>query len=89
MSEQEHLCRNIMLLLDATVRQAPNYRVSYGEVTLNATSERRNKKRDPADRARSGYKMDVLVEFHGLHWKPEIDCGEISLVAPARRSRWT
>jgi len=74
----EHLCRNLMPLMDATVRRAPQLRVSYGERILNATAVRRNKERDPENRARAGYKVDVIVEFLGLHWMPEIGCGEVS-----------
>jgi len=33
---------------------------------------------DPTERARMGYRVDVLVKFHGLHWSPDLACGEIS-----------
>ncbi|RUP11979.1 hypothetical protein BC936DRAFT_139897 [Jimgerdemannia flammicorona] len=52
MSETEHQCRNIMPLLDATIRIDNQYRIKYGEQSLEATAARRNKGRDPNDRAR-------------------------------------
>ena len=64
--------------------------LSSGECTLYATAERRNKKRDPVDRARVGYKVDLIVEFTGLHWKPEIGCGKVAGGLPrcSRSKEW-
>jgi hypothetical protein len=38
---------------------------------------RRNKGRDPIKRARTGYKVDILVELGSL-WRPALGCGEVS-----------
>ncbi|RUP10420.1 hypothetical protein BC936DRAFT_140009 [Jimgerdemannia flammicorona] len=90
MSEFEHLMRNLVPLLDATVGQVQDHRVHYGEHTLQATAVRRNKDSNPAQRARTGYKVDVLVEFLDLDWRPDISCGEVSGGLPrcSRAKEW-
>ncbi|RUP50306.1 hypothetical protein BC936DRAFT_139674 [Jimgerdemannia flammicorona] len=88
LTEMEHLCRNVMPLMDATVRGTPQLRVSYGERTLNATAERQNKKRNPANRARAGYKVDIIIEFSGLHWMPETRFLAGSHAAHGQKNGW-
>lgn len=45
---------------------------------------------DPTERARIGYKVDVLIKLPGLHWSPDIGCGEISGGLPrcTRAKEW-
>ncbi|CAG8557202.1 8515_t:CDS:2 [Paraglomus occultum] len=79
LSEMEHISRNVMPLLDATVGLDTECRVHYyGERTLEATADRRNKGRDPFGRARDGYKVDAIIEYQELSWLPTIGCGEVS-----------
>ncbi|RUS29178.1 hypothetical protein BC938DRAFT_480958 [Jimgerdemannia flammicorona] len=77
MSEMEHTARNIMPFIDATAGQQQRFQIYYGEKSLRATAMRRNKGGDPTKRARTGYKVDVLIELDSL-WKPTIGCGEVS-----------
>ena len=49
-----------------------------GEQTLEPTAVRRNEGSDPNERARAGYKVDVIVEYRELNWLPVIGCGETS-----------
>jgi len=62
-----------------------------GEHTLEPTASRRNLARDPNERARLGYRVDVIVEFTKLHWTPVVACGEISGGLPrcCRNKEWT
>ncbi|GBC01295.1 hypothetical protein RclHR1_04130011 [Rhizophagus clarus] len=77
-SEYEHMMRNIVPFIDATINKVPEYRIRYFESTLHATAIRRNMGGDPTECARIGYKVDVLIKLPGLHWSPDIGCGEIS-----------
>lgn len=49
-----------------------------GEVSLKASSERRNEHADPQKRARIGQKCDYLLTFRGLAYQPEVLIGEVS-----------
>ncbi|RUS30813.1 hypothetical protein BC938DRAFT_478930 [Jimgerdemannia flammicorona] len=69
-SEVKHMFRNIVPLIDATMRSMRELKIRY--------AVRRNKGRDPADRAKMGYRVDIQVEFRDLHWQPTVGCGEIS-----------
>jgi len=37
-----------------------------------------------------GYRVDVLVKFYGLHWSPDLACGETSgrLLKCSRAKEW-
>ncbi|RUS14361.1 hypothetical protein BC937DRAFT_93933 [Endogone sp. FLAS-F59071] len=74
-SEMEHTMRNIVPFLDATIGCDQECRVHYGEQTLEPTAVRRNEGSDPNERARAGYKVDVIVEYQDLNWLPVIGCG--------------
>ncbi|CAB5358204.1 unnamed protein product [Rhizophagus irregularis] len=89
LSEVEHMFRNIVPLLDATIRKDNHYRVKYGETLLEATANRRNKGTDPNDRARIGYKVDVIFEYR-ISWAPVIGCMEVSGGLPrcSRSKEW-
>ncbi|CAG8687449.1 130_t:CDS:2 [Funneliformis mosseae] len=76
--EYEHTMRNVIPFVDASIRDASDYVIRYFESTLRATAIRRNSGGDPTERARMGYRVDVLVKFNGLHWSPDLGCGEIS-----------
>ena len=67
-----------------------NFCLHSGEHSLDATAERRSEKTDPANRARAGYKVDVIIKYTGLHWTPEISCGEVSGGLPrcTRAKEW-
>ncbi|RUS13040.1 hypothetical protein BC937DRAFT_86445 [Endogone sp. FLAS-F59071] len=78
MSDVEHIIRNVTPLLDATVLQADDLRVEFGEQSLKATTARRNKNRNPEERARAGFKVDAIILYVGLYWHPEIGCGEVA-----------
>ncbi|PKK65444.1 hypothetical protein RhiirC2_808957 [Rhizophagus irregularis] len=90
LSEFEHTSRNIIPLLDATIRKDNHYRVKYGETSLEATANRRNKGTDPNDRARIGYKVDVIFEYREIRWIPVIGCMEVSGGLPrcSRSKEW-
>ncbi|CAB4416404.1 unnamed protein product [Rhizophagus irregularis] len=91
-SEYEHMMRNIMPFIDASIQKVPDYRVRYFESTLQATAIRRNLGGDPTEHARMGYRVDVLIKLPGLHWSPDIGCGEISGVfqgALVLKNGWT
>ncbi|CAI2195091.1 64_t:CDS:2, partial [Funneliformis geosporum] len=77
-SEYEHTMRNVIPFIDASIRDEPDYVIRYFESTLRATAIRRNSGGDPTERARMGYRVDVLVNFHGLYWSPDLGCGEVS-----------
>ncbi|RUS17624.1 hypothetical protein BC937DRAFT_89709, partial [Endogone sp. FLAS-F59071] len=68
-SEMEHTMRNMVPYLDATVGCDQECRVHYGEQALEPTAVRRNTGSNPNDRARAGYKVDVIVEYQQLNWK--------------------
>ncbi|PKY56501.1 hypothetical protein RhiirA4_507390 [Rhizophagus irregularis] len=77
-SEYEHMMQNIMPFIDASIQKVPDYRVRYFESTLQATAIHCNLGGDPTEHARMGYRVDVLIKLPGLHWSPDIGCGEIS-----------
>ncbi|CAB4477053.1 unnamed protein product [Rhizophagus irregularis] len=77
-SEYEHTMRNVIPFIDASIRDVPDYVIQYFESTLRATAIRRNSGGDPTERARMGYRVDVLIKFNGLHWSPDLGCGEVS-----------
>ncbi|CAI2173895.1 10237_t:CDS:2 [Funneliformis geosporum] len=88
--EYEHTMRNVIPFIDASIRDVSDYVIRYFESTLRATAIRRNLGGDPTERARMGYRVDVLVKFHGLHWSPDLACGEISGGLPrcSRAKEW-
>ncbi|RGB25990.1 hypothetical protein C1646_771024 [Rhizophagus diaphanus] len=90
LSEVDHLFRNIVPLLDATIGRDNHYWVKYGKASLEATANRRNKGTDPNDRARIGYKVDVIFEYRGISWTPAIGCIEVSggLTRCSRSKEW-
>ncbi|RUS16021.1 hypothetical protein BC937DRAFT_91690 [Endogone sp. FLAS-F59071] len=71
-SEMEHTMRNIVPFLDATIGCDQECREQ--EQTLEPTAVRRNEGSDPNERARAGYKVDVIVEYQDLNWLPVIGC---------------
>ncbi|CAG8613852.1 8196_t:CDS:2 [Paraglomus brasilianum] len=75
LSEYEHIMRNLAPFVDALIRKAPNYRACYFE---NTTAAHCNKGGDPTDQTWIGLKVDVLVKFLGLYWRPDIGCIEVS-----------
>lgn len=76
--EVEHTFRNVVPLLDATIGKDGYFWVKYGEQSLEATARRRNKERDPNDRAQIGFKVDAVIEYQNLSWTPVIGCLEVS-----------
>ncbi|KAG2171258.1 hypothetical protein INT43_004112, partial [Umbelopsis isabellina] len=59
------------------------WRAEWGETTLNASSERRNKSSDPEVRARIGQRCDYLLTYKGHAMYPEVLIGEVSGGIPA------
>ena len=61
-----------------------------GEQSLEATAIRRNKERDPNERARIGFKVDAMFEYQNLSWTPVISCLEVSGGLPqcSRSKEW-
>jgi hypothetical protein len=61
-----------------------------GEQSLEATAIRRNKERDPNERARIGFKVDAMIEYQNLSWIPVIGCLEVSGGLPrcSRSKEW-
>ncbi|RUP48050.1 hypothetical protein BC936DRAFT_145021 [Jimgerdemannia flammicorona] len=90
LSEVEHMMRNVVPLMDATVALDKRCWVRYGEKSLEATAARRNKGSDPNKRARVGYKVDTAIEYQELDWAPVIGCVEISGGLPrcSRSKEW-
>ncbi|CAG8638238.1 11558_t:CDS:2, partial [Diversispora eburnea] len=88
--EVEHTFRNVVPLLDATIGKDGYFWVKYGEQSLAATATRRNKERDPNDRARIGFKIDAMIEYQNLSWTPVISCLEVSGGLPqcSRSKEW-
>ncbi|PKC11892.1 hypothetical protein RhiirA5_497342 [Rhizophagus irregularis] len=62
-SEYEHMMRNIVQFIDASIQKVPDYCF---ESTLQATAIHRNLGGDPTEHARMGYRVDVLIKFTGL-----------------------
>ncbi|KAF0512024.1 hypothetical protein F8M41_018083 [Gigaspora margarita] len=62
----------------ATIGKDGYFWVKYGEQSLEATARRRNKERDPNDRAQIGFKVDAVIEYQNLSWTPVIGCLEVS-----------
>ncbi|RUP46892.1 hypothetical protein BC936DRAFT_146416 [Jimgerdemannia flammicorona] len=90
-SEMEHTSRNVMPLLDATVGLHQECRIHYGEQTLDTTADRRGEGSDPTQRARIGYKVDIIIEYQELSWLLAIGCGEVAGGLPqcSRAKEWT
>ncbi|RUS34807.1 hypothetical protein BC938DRAFT_478439 [Jimgerdemannia flammicorona] len=90
-SEMEHTSRNVMPLLDATVGLDQECRIHYGEQTLDTTADRRGEGSDPTQRARIGYKVDIIIEYQELSWLLAIGCGEVAGGLPqcSRAKEWT
>ncbi|KAG2174760.1 hypothetical protein INT43_005818 [Umbelopsis isabellina] len=72
-------------IVDLTGRHAPSQLVlhPWGEITLNASAERRNKTCDPEVRARIGQRCDYLLTYKGHAMCPEVLIGEVSGGIPA------
>ncbi|CAB5163808.1 unnamed protein product [Rhizophagus irregularis] len=62
-SEYEHMMRNIVQFIDASIQKVPDYCF---ESTLQATAIHRNLGGDPTEHARMGYRVDVLIKFTGV-----------------------
>lgn len=63
-----------------TIQSSENCR---GEITLNASAQRRNKSTDPGVRARVGQRCDCLLTYLGHAVCPEALIGEVSGGTPA------
>ncbi|CAG8675993.1 3793_t:CDS:2, partial [Scutellospora calospora] len=61
-----------------------------GGQSLDATAIRRNKERNPNDRARIGFKVDAAMEYQNLSWTPVIGCLKVSGGLPrcSRSKEW-
>jgi len=62
-----------------------------GEQSLPESATRRNKGRDPSDRARLGFKVDVMIEYQDLDWTPVVGCVEVAGGLPqcSRSKEWS
>ncbi|CAG8634277.1 3700_t:CDS:2, partial [Paraglomus occultum] len=80
LSETHHAIRNLLPFVDATMdrRGSKLYRVDWGEQTLYASAERRNKMRDPQLSSLVGVKPDCKMVCTTASWRVEIGVGEVS-----------
>ncbi|CAG8696596.1 16732_t:CDS:2, partial [Racocetra fulgida] len=60
------------------------------KVEAYPTAVRRNKERDPNDRARIGFKVDAAIEYQNISWTPVLGCLEVSGGLPrcSRSKEW-
>ncbi|CAG8708137.1 14871_t:CDS:2, partial [Funneliformis mosseae] len=67
--EYEHTMRIVIPFIDASIRDVPDYVIRYKYVVIRV---------EILESVQMGYRVDVLVKFHGLYWSPDLGCGEIS-----------